>query len=324
MLGRRTVLKALSAAGIAAGLPKLATAGTDPLAKLRILVPAAPGGGWDTTGRTLEAVLRSEKLVDVIQVSNIAGAGGTVALPQFVNEWRGQGDALMVGGSTMVSAIITNKSPVDLSMVTPIARLTGEAVVIAVPASSPYQDLGQLVAAFKEKPETISFCGGSVGSGDHIVSALLAQAVGIDPQRANFVPFSGGGEAVAALLGGHVSAGLSGWSEFAEHFRTGGLRALGVTAEAPIAGIDAPTMRSLGFDVVFYGWRAVFAPPAISDADRAKLLAVVDRAVASEAWKAELAKRSWLSLYLPGDDFAAYVAAEAKRVSGVLSQLKLG
>lgn len=324
MLHRRTILKALGATGLAAGLAHATAADAQTLEKLRILVPAAPGGGWDTTGRTLANVLRAEKVTDAIQVINIPGAGGTVALPQFVNSWRSQGDALMVSGSTMISAAITNKSPVDLSMATPIARLTGEVVVIAVPAASPYKDFAALAAAFKAKPEAISFAGGSVGSGDHIVTALLSTALGVEPGRVNFVPFSGGGEAVAALLGGHVSAGLSGWSEFAEHFRSGKLRALAVTAEGPMPGIDAPTLRSLGQDVVFYGWRSVFATPGISGGDRAKLLAAVERAARSEAWKAELAKHAWLDLYLSGDAFGVYVAEEIKRTRTVLSQLKLG
>lgn len=326
MLHRRDVLKTLGAAGASFGT--LAAVGpafsAESFGHLRVLVPAAPGGGWDTTARSVETVLRGEKLVDGVQITNVPGAGGAVALPQFVNQWRGRGDSLMVGGSTMISAIISNKSPVDLSTTNPVARLTGEALVIAVPASSPYQDLKQLVTAFKQNPDAISWCGGSIGGGDHIVGVLLARSVGVEPRQVKYVAYAGGGEAVASLLGGHVQAGISGWAEFADHVRSGKLRALAVTADRPLAGVETPTLRALGTDIVFYSWRALFAPPAIADKDRERLLALVDRMVKSEAWKTELRKRAWLDLYMPGAPFAGYINEEQARIRSILSQLNLG
>lgn len=328
MLNRRTVLRVFGTTGLllAGGVSGWAGAAraSDSFGQLRVMVPAAPGGGWDTTARSLEAAMRAEKLVDGVQITNVPGAGGAVALPQFVNQWRGRGDSLMVGGSTMISAIISNKSPVDLSTTTPVARLTGEALVIAVPASSPYGDLRQLLAAFREKPEAISWCGGSIGGGDHIVSALLARSAGVDPRQVKYVAYAGGGEAVASLIGGHVQAGISGYAEFADHFRSGKLRALALTSESPLSGVDVPTLRSQGVDVAFYSWRALFAPPAISTAERDRLTALVDRTVKGEAWKAELTKRAWLNLYLPGPAFATYIGEEQARIHSVLSQMNLG
>ncbi len=93
---------------------------------LQMFVPAAPGGGWDGTARTMEQVLRTAGLIGTAQVTNVPGAGGVVGLPQFINQWRGRQNALMVMGMVMVGAIITNKAPVNLSTLTPIARLTEE------------------------------------------------------------------------------------------------------------------------------------------------------------------------------------------------------
>ena len=123
MLSRRTFLMSTVAAGRAAvaGLPLGMAAAQEP-PQLQIFVPAAPGGGWDQTARTMDQVLRSEKLISGAQITNVGGAGGTVGLPQFVNQWKGKPNALMIAGMVMVGAIIANKSPVNLTQTTPIAQ----------------------------------------------------------------------------------------------------------------------------------------------------------------------------------------------------------
>src|SRR5262249_8194275 len=105
---------------------------------LKLFVPAAPGGGWGQTARTIEQVLRATGAVKGVQITNVGGAGGAVGLPQFLNQWKGQGNALMVAGMVMVGAIIANKSPVKLAQATPIARLSGEFLALVVPAQSPF------------------------------------------------------------------------------------------------------------------------------------------------------------------------------------------
>lgn len=101
-----------------------------------IIAPANPGGGWDQTARSLQTVMQQEGISGKVQVQNVPGAGGTIGLAQFASQQKGKGDALIVGGYVMVGAILTNKSPVTLKDVTPIARLTGEYEAIVVPSSS--------------------------------------------------------------------------------------------------------------------------------------------------------------------------------------------
>ena len=141
MLNRRDFLNvtlagvSASALGFAAG-----TANAQTVDQLQLFVPAAPGGGWDQTARTMEQVLRTEKLIGTAQITNVGGAGGVVGLPQFINQWKGRPNALMVGGMVMVGAIIANKTARQADAdVTPIARLTGEFEVIVVPADSPFK-----------------------------------------------------------------------------------------------------------------------------------------------------------------------------------------
>lgn len=207
------------------------------LNNLRIMAPASPGGGWDQTSRSLQTVLQEEGVVKPVQVFNVPGAGGTIGLAQLYNA-KGDGNLLMTMGLVMVGAIQTNNSKVDLSRVTPIARLTGEYEVIVVPASSPYKNTADLVAAWKANPGSVAFAGGSAGGTDHMLVGLLARAAGVDPKKMNYVPFSGGGETLAALLGNQVAAGVAGYGEFEAQIKAGKLRAIGISAPKPQPGIS--------------------------------------------------------------------------------------
>jgi putative tricarboxylic transport membrane protein len=290
---------------------------------LEIVVPAAPGGGWDQTGRAMQDAMQEAGLASGIQVVNIPGAGGTIGLAQFVSSKEGQGNALMTGGLVMLGAILTNESPVTLDQVTPIARLTGEYEAIVVPSNSEIQSLDDLIAKFKEDPTSVSWAGGSAGGTDHMLVGLIAKQVGVEPTGINYVPFAGGGEALAAILGGHVTAGVSGWEEFAGQVETGTLRALALSSSERIEGIDVPTLKEQGVDVELTNWRAVFGPPGLSDEDKQALGEAVGQMVESEAWQNTLKERSWLDLYLPPDEFAQFLQQDSQQVETVLQEIGL-
>ena len=290
---------------------------------LEIVVPAAPGGGWDQTGRAIQNALQEEDLASGIQVVNIPGAGGTIGLAQFVSGKEGQGNALMTGGLVMLGAILTNDSPVTLEQVTPIARLTGEYEVIVVPASSEIQTLDDLIAQFKEDPQSVSWGGGSAGGTDHMLVGLIAKEAGVDPSGINYVPFAGGGEALASILGGHVTAGVSGYQEFAGQIETGDLRPLAISSAERLECVDIPTLKEQGVDVDLTNWRAVFAPPGISDEDKQALADAVGQMVESEAWQNTLKDRAWLDLYLPPDEFAQFLEEDREQVETVLKDIGL-
>lgn len=293
------------------------------LDSLYIMAPANPGGGWDQTARAIQEAMQAEGIVGSIQVENVGGAGGTIGLAQFVDRRKGDGKALMVSGLVMVGAILTNQSPVTLDQVTPIARLTGEYEVIVVPASSDIQSLDQLVERLKADPGAVSWAGGSAGGTDHILVGLIAKAVGADPTRINYIPYSGGGEALAAILGGHVTAGVSGYGEFAGQIASGDLRALAISAAERVEGIDIPTLMEQGVDVELANWRAVMAPPELDDAEHAALIDAVGTMVAGETWRATLAARDWMDLYLAGDEFAAYLEKQQTEIEAVLRDIGL-
>lgn len=316
MLSRtsRTVLGALAAV-------LLGTAANAAPDELTILAPAGPGGGWDQTARSIQQVLQETGIVPSVQVVNVPGAGGTIGLAQFANQRRGDPAHLIVGGYVMVGAIIANDAPVTLEEVTPIARLTGEYVGIVVPAASEIESMEQLVEQLKADPGAVTWAGGSAGGVDHILVGLIAEAADVDPAAINYIPYSGGGEALAAILGGQVTAGVSGLSEFAGQIAAGDLRLLGVSSPERLDGFDAPTLQESGLDIDVQNWRMVAAAPGITDEDRAELIATIEEMANSQAWQDLLAQRGWENTFLVGDDFAEYLDGEIESTGEVLRSL---
>jgi len=312
---KRLVLSAALLAGLMAS-PALS-------ADYKIMAPASPGGGWDQTARSMQAALQDEKISDSIQVVNVPGAGGTIGLAQFVNQSSGDPTQLIVGGYVMVGAILTNKSPVTLDQVTPIARLTGEYEAIVVPAASEIKDMAGLVEKLKADPGSVSWAGGSAGGTDHITAGLIAKAVGVDPTKVNYIAFSGGGEALAAILGNQVTVGISGYGEFAEQIKAGTLRAIGISSDERVAGLDVPTFKESGVDVSIQNWRMVAAAPGITDEQKAAIIADVDKMVNSASWQKTLADKGWANTYLAGDAFAEQLKKDNEATAAILKDIGL-
>ena len=319
LFDRRSVIGVASAVAVLAMLP---APGQAEIRRLEIIAPASPGGGWDQTARAMQAALQEAGLASGIQVQNIPGAGGTIGLAQFASS-KGRGNTLMVSGLIMVGAILTNKAPMTLDQVTPIARLTGEYEVIAVTTNSPIQSLDDLVAKLKADPGSVSWGGGSAGGTDQILVGLIGKAVGADPAKLNYIAHSGGGEAMSSILGGHVTVGVNGAAELMPQIAAGKLRPLAISSEARVQGFDIPTLKEQGVDVALTNWRGVMAPAGIKDADKAALSDMVAAMVVSPAWKATLEKQGWIDLYQPSDEFASFLKADQAQVEATLKDIGL-
>jgi putative tricarboxylic transport membrane protein len=291
--------------------------------ELKIMAPAAPGGGWDGTARSMQQALTAIGAAKSIQVSNVAGAGGSIGLAQFVNTSKGDGNQLMVNGFVMVGALLTNRSPVSLDQVTPIARLTAEALVFAVPTNSPIKDAKDLAAAVKADIAKVTFAGGSAGGVDHIVAALFAGSLGADGSKVNYVPFAGGGDALAAIMGGRVTVGISGWNEFESQIKTGTLRAIAVSSPERLPGNPTPTLKEQGINVELLNWRSVMAAPGITADQKKALVEAIDKMVKSPQWQEILKQRGWDDAYLPSPAFDDFLKAEQTRVAAVLKSVGL-
>jgi putative tricarboxylic transport membrane protein len=316
---RREFSIAVSAALAAAPFVLSGPAFGQQVGTLKMMIPANPGGGWDQTGRQLAAAMQGAKLVQSVSFENKGGAAGTPGLAQFVNSAKGDPNAVMIAGLVMVGGIIQNKSPVDLTMVTPIARLTSEYEVIVVPSSSPHKTLDDLIKAFKANPSAVSWGGGSAGGTDNILVGLIAKAVGVDVAKINYIAFKGGGDAIAAIVGGHVTAGVSGLGEFAEQIKAGRMRALAVSGPGAEQGIKS--LKEQGVDVVLGNWRGIFGAPAITPAQRDALVKMVQAATETPAWKETLTKMGWTPWFLPGDQFKAFLDEDTKRVASIMESL---
>jgi putative tricarboxylic transport membrane protein len=223
----------------------------------------------------------------------------------------------------MVGAILTNASPVTLDQVTPIARLTGEYEALVVPAASDIKDMAGLIAKLKADPGSVSWGGGSAGGTDHITAGLIAKAAGVDPTLVNYIAFSGGGEALAAILGGQVTVGISGYGEFESQIKAGQLRLIGISSDKRVEGIDAPTFKEAGVDVSIQNWRMVAAAPGISDEQKAAINADIEKMVKSASWQKILADKGWANTYLAGADFQAQLKKDVDATAAILKEIGL-
>jgi putative tricarboxylic transport membrane protein len=293
---------------------------------LNIIVPAEPGGGWDQTGRSISQILTAEGMVDSAPVTNIGGAGGTVGLASLANEKDPH--TVMVTGLVMVGAVETNAAENRMEDTTPIARLTEEPLVVVVPADSEYDTLEDLVEDIVENGQDVSVTGGSAGGADHILAGLMLEEAGLSgseiAENLNYIPNSGGGEAVALILGNNASAGISGIGEFIEHIDAGTMKALAVSSAEPTENLpDVPTITDEGYDVVLTNWRGLLAPTGISDADRDALIDLVTELHDSGAWTEELETRGWADAFLTGDEFSTFLDENVTEVTTTLTNIGL-
>lgn len=289
---------------------------------LTIIAPAAPGGGWDTVARELQAAMRENDVVSNPQVVNVPGAAGTIGLSQLLG-MDGQEDVIMVTGTVMIGGIAVNDSPQDLTTTTPVARIADDYEVLVVPADSPYQTLDDLLAAWTQDPGSIAIGGGSLGGTDQLLAALIAQNVGIDPAEVNYIPYAGGGEAVASLLSGASALGISGWNEFADQVESGNLRALALSAPEPQPQIDVPTLMEQGIDLHLPNWRGVVAPPGLTDAETSELLDIIDETIATDEWQDALERNSWQDTELLGEEYGQFIEQETERIDGIVQEAGL-
>jgi putative tricarboxylic transport membrane protein len=293
------------------------------LTDLRIMVPNNPGGGYDITARTAAKAMEDAEIARAIEVFNLAGAGGTVALARLVNE-RGNGELMMMMGLGVVGSQYTNQSQATLADTTPLARLIEEPGIIVVSADSPYQTLDDLLQAWKADPASVTVGGASSPGGpDHLLPMQLAQAVGIDPKQVNYVGYDSGGELLPAVLGNKLGFAASGVGEYLDQIQAGTIRVLAVTSEERLDNLDAPTLTEQGVDLVFTNWRGLVAPPGIDDASRDTLVGALDALHESTQWQDALETNGWTDAYLTGEEFAGFVQEQDQRVRDVLSELGL-
>lgn len=314
---RTPLLKLLATAFLATGIATVTPVAAQ---TLKVMVPANAGGGYDGTGRTLGKALIEAGAFKTATYDNKAGAGGTLGLAQFANASKGDPNALLVMGAIMVTGVIQAKPQINLSHVTPIARLITEYNVFVVKKDSPIKDMKELVALLRKDPGNVKWAGGSKGSTDHIGIVAIARDSGVDSAKVNYVPFGGGGEVVAALLGGHVTVATGGYSEMLKYIQSGQMRALAITSPARLAGLNIPTLKEQGTDVEIANWRGVYGAPGLTEAQRKTLTNAVVAATKTKTWQTALKENIWTSTVITGDQYAKFVDDEHSRLRAMLAK----
>jgi putative tricarboxylic transport membrane protein len=293
------------------------------LHRLRMMVPNSPGGGYDLTARTAVKIMEDDDITGRVEVFNVIGAGGTVAMARLMNE-KGNDDLMMTMGLGVVGATYTNGSKARASDATALAKLIEDPGAVFVPADSPFKTVQDFVAAWKADPSKVTIGGGSSPGGpDHLFPMELAKAVGVEPKAVNYVTYDGGGDLLTALLGKKITVGTSSPGELMDQIEAGQLRVLAVSGEERVEGINAPTLKESGINLTFANWRGVLAPPDISDDAKQAMVKVLEEMHGTKQWKEALVKNGWTDAFATGQQFEQFLKEQDTRVSETLTELGL-
>jgi putative tricarboxylic transport membrane protein len=294
---------------------------------LHMLIPNSPGGGYDQTGRAAVDVMEARDITGgSFDVTNIIGAGGSVAMTDLMNE-EGDTSVMMTVGLGVVGSLYSFGNQYKVTDATPLAQVMEEYEGVLVPADSPFKTIDDLVRKWKDDPRSVVVGGGSSPGGpDHLFPMQLADTLDIDPRQVRYITYDGGGPLTSALLGNKIQVGFSGLGEFEGQIRSGDLRVLAVSGKERIntaALKDVPTLTESDVDLVFVNWRGILAPPGISSARRDQLIDDLVEMHDSKEWKAALAKNGWIDTFRTGGDFESFLVAQDDRVSSTLTKLGL-
>lgn len=293
---------------------------------IEIIVGTGVGGGQDKSARTVQRILQTHHLVDVpAAVVNKPGGGGAVGWT-YLNQHAGEGNVIYVGNPTLLTNHIVGRSPINYTDVTPLAILLSESVAISVLPQSPLKVGKDLLARLKSDSASVSVAvGSSLGSTNHIAMALLARAAGGDAKKLKTVVFQGGGEAITALLGGHIDVNSSAANNVVPHKEAGKLRVLGVAAPRRLGGVlaDVPTWKEQGVDALVTNWRMVAGPRGMSAVQIAYWNHVLAQMVQTEEWKKDLEVNVFENTYLDGAATGRYMESEYEQFHAALSEVGL-
>ncbi|MFD5320114.1 Bug family tripartite tricarboxylate transporter substrate binding protein [Streptomyces sp. NPDC127098] len=286
--------------------------------RLRVMVPTVAGGGYDFTARTLAITLRESGLAGDVEVFNLTGGMGTVALTRLVHE-SGNDGLLLQMGLGLVGSLHTGSAPVRIGDATPLARLVDEPGTIVVAESSPYRTFDELLVDWRRGHLTAGI-GSLPGGPDYLALMLTADAVGLPPDAVTFNQYDGGGGLLAALLSGQADVIVSGLGELRHAVAAGELRVLAVTGPRRVTGLDAPTLRECGYDVEVTNWRGLLAPPGLAQDRLNRLRDLIERLHGRREWRSALRENGWGDAYLPGAAFGDFLASETRRVGALLDR----
>lgn len=294
---------------------------------ITIVAPSGAGGGWDLTARALAKVLSGTKLVDqTMTVENKPGGGGAVYMAEFATQEKNNPYKLMISSPPILinHEKKEGNSPYGFEDTTPLAQLTRDYGAIVVKNDSPFTDLTSALETIKADPTKVTVAGGSApGSMDHLVAVLPAFKYGIDPKSVKYVSYDGGGEAIAALLGGNADLIATDASAIGEYVKSGKVRVLAVSSTERLSEelAEVPTFKEAGIDADFTIWRGVFGPKEMKEAELNYWEKTLKELSENEAWTKELTSNGWESDYKNAADFKSFLDEQNVLVQELLTAL---
>ncbi|WP_018916897.1 Bug family tripartite tricarboxylate transporter substrate binding protein [Vreelandella zhanjiangensis] len=323
---KRLAVIALPMAALAGMTTSVQAQEWTPSKSIEFVAPANPGGGWDTLVRTVSRVIQQEGLADKnFAAINVPGGGGAVAWAQIARD-SGNPHKLFATSPPIILVPLAGASRYDHTDFTPVARLITDYSIVLVSADSEYETINDLFDALKENPR-LSVGGGSApGSMDHISIAGLASAAGLEASSVNYIPFSGGGDAMTNLMGGHIEAVITGAGESVGQLGEGSqIRALGVSAPERLGGglADVPTYQEQGVDYTFDIWRGVMGTPDMPEEAVTYYQDLFAEMLETDGWQEARDQLGWIDAYQNSEEFGVFLDEQQEQFSGVLSDLGL-
>jgi putative tricarboxylic transport membrane protein len=297
-----------------------------PSKTIEIVVPSAAGGGLDLTGRTLQKAMQEGKYTDQpAVVVNKPGGSGTVGI-SYMNQHKADGHYITVQALPLLTDNIIGTSPIGLDDVTPVAVLVTEQIIFSVGPDSPIKTGKDLIEKLRADPSSVSIAVSSTPGGQsHLATALLTKAAGGDPKKLKVVFFNSGGEAVTALMGGHVDVSVTPAAVILGPREAGKLKVIGIPSEKRLTGplADVPTWKEQGADVVFSTWRALLGPKGLNAAELAWWDNALTKATATPQWATDVDRNLWTADYKNSKESAAFFADEKTRLTALLKDIGL-
>ncbi len=320
-MSRRAMIAA-AAASFSLGTPALAD-GHQVVDSIHFLIPGGAGGGWDGTARGTGEALTNAGLVGQATYENMSGGGGGKAIGYLIENADSNHGTIMVNSTPIVIRSLTGVFPQNFRDLTLVAGTIGDYATIVVGKDSPINTMEDFLAAYRADPRGTAIGGGSVPGGmDHIVAAIVMQAAGEDPTAVKYIPYDAGGEAMAALLSGEITALSTGFSEAVDLANAGEVKIIGVTSPERVDTFaDAPTMKEQGIDAEFVNWRGFFAAPGLPEDKLAMYQEAIAKMYDTPEWEEVRARNGWVNIYNNGDDFLTFLENQEQVIGDLMREL---
>ena len=295
-----------------------------PEKNVEIIVPAAPGAAFDTTGRTIQRILQEQKMLPVSSsVINKAGGGGTIAM-SYLNQRPGDGHYLFVMTASVLTNNLLGVSKDTYTDFTPLAMLFSEYLAYGVRPDSPIKSARDLAEALRKDPAAYSIAvATSRGGALHIATGLALKAAGVDVKKLRIVVFNANAESLAAMLGGHVDVAVSTVNSFVPQQQSGKLRVIAVSSPRRLKGFDAPTWKEQGINSEYASWRGIMGPRGMNAAQIAWWEDVFARLTKTEDWRQDVEKNIWEVTYKGNRDAVKEMAQHSDEFKRILVDLEL-